>query len=124
MESIQTAQAPTAIGPYSQAMKANGFVFCSGQIALDPQTGQLVGHDVESQTQQVLKNLLAVLEAAGSSAQQVVKTTIFLKDMADFKTVNTIYAQTFDTHKPARATVAAAGLPMDVLVEIECVAIV
>ena len=120
---ISTDNAPSAIGPYSQATKANGFVFCSGQIALDPKTGTLVGDDVETQTKQVLKNLEAVLLAAGSGFEHVVKTTIFLKDMADFKAVNDIYSTAFSHHKPARATVAAAGLPMDVLVEIECVAL-
>ncbi len=120
---ISTENAPSAIGPYSQATKANGFVFCSGQIALDPKTGTLVGDDVETQAKQVLKNLEAVLIAAGSSFDKVVKTGIFLKDMNDFKVVNDIYATAFSKHKPARATVAAAGLPMNVLVEIDCVAL-
>ena len=124
MEIIKTDQAPAAIGPYSQAVKANGMVYCSGQIALDPQSGTLVSDSVEGQTHQVLANMKAVLMAAGSDVDRVVKTTIFLKTMDDFKTVNDIYANFFGSHKPARATVAAAGLPMDVLVEIECIALV
>ena len=124
MRYIDTKDAPAAIGPYSQAIEANGFLFCSGQIAIDPETGTLIGTDITSQTTQVLKNLSAVLIAGGARLEDVVKTTIFLKDMADFKTVNDIYALTFSSHKPARATVAVRELPMDVLVEIDCVAVI
>ncbi|RAP30788.1 hypothetical protein DID76_03325 [Candidatus Marinamargulisbacteria bacterium SCGC AG-414-C22] len=122
MEYIATKKAPQAIGPYSQAVTLNNLVFCSGQIALDPHTGSLAGSDIDTQTKQVLANLNEVLTAAGSSFDQVVKTTIFLKDMSDFAVVNTHYEAAFGNHKPARATVAVAGLPLDVLVEIECIA--
>jgi len=121
---IQTDNAPAAIGPYSQAIKAGGFVFCSGQVALDPQTGQFVAGGVAEQTEQVLKNLSAVLEAAGSSLDQVVKTTVFLADMKEFSEMNEVYARFFSEPPPARATVAAAGLPRDARVEIEAVALV
>ena len=121
---IQTENAPAAIGPYSQAIKAGGFVFVSGQIAIDPQTGQFVAGGVAEQTEQVLKNLSAVLEAAGSSLDQVVKTTVFLADMKEFSAMNEVYARFFSEPPPARATVAAAGLPRDARVEIEAVAIV
>jgi len=123
-ERIQTENAPAAIGPYSQAIKAGGFVFCSGQVALDPQTGQFVAGGVAEQTEQVLKNLSAVLEAAGSSLDQVVKTTVFLADMKEFSAMNEVYARFFSEPPPARATVAAAGLPRDARVEIEAVALV
>ena len=121
---IQTDNAPAAIGPYSQAIKAGGFVFCSGQVALDPRTGQFVAGGVAEQTEQVLKNLSAVLEAAGSSLDQVVKTTVFLADMKEFSEMNEVYARFFSEPPPARATVAAAGLPRDARVEIEAVALV
>jgi len=121
---IQTENAPAAIGPYSQAIKAGGFVFCSGQVAIDPQTGQFVAGGVAEQTEQVLKNLSAVLEAAGSSLDQVVKTTVFLADMKEFSAMNEVYARFFSEPPPARATVAAAGLPRDARVEIEAVALV
>jgi len=121
-ESVSTSDAPQAIGPYSQAIKANGFVFCSGQIALDPATMQVVAGDVRAQTEQVLKNVAAVLAAAGSGLDRVVKTTVFLKTMADFVAMNEVYAAHFGNNRPARSTVAAAGLPRDVLVEIEVVA--
>jgi len=121
---IQTENAPAAIGPYSQAIKAGGFVFCSGQVAIDPQTGQFVAGGVAEQTEQVLKNLSAVLEAAGSSLDQVVKTTVFLADMKEFSEMNEVYARFFSEPPPARATVAAAGLPRDARVEIEAVALV
>ncbi len=123
MELINTDQAPQAIGPYSQATKVNGLVFCSGQLGLNPATGKMVGDDVKSQTRQVLENLAAVLKAAGSSLQQVAKTTVFVADMNDFPTVNQIYAEAFDAHKPARATVQVARLPLDARVEIECIAV-
>lgn len=123
---VQTDQAPQPVGPYSQAIAAGGFVFCSGQIALDPVTNVLVGAgDVAVQTQQVLTNLQAVLGAAGTSLTQVVKTTIFLADMNDFAIVNSIYAGAFDADRaPARATVEVSRLPKDALVEIECIALV
>ncbi len=120
---VMTEQAPAAIGPYSQAIAAAGLVFCSGQIPLDPVTGQIVEGDIEIQTRRVLDNLTAVLQAAGSSPEQVVKTTIFLADMNDFATVNTIYAEYFGTEPPARSTVQVARLPRDVRVEVEAIAL-
>jgi 2-iminobutanoate/2-iminopropanoate deaminase len=123
MESIQTAQAPQAIGPYSQAVKANGMVFCSGQIAFDPATSQIIEGDVTAQTERVLLNLQAVLEAAGSSLARVVKTTVFLADMNDFAAMNAVYASFFGENRPARSTVQAARLPRDVRVEIEVIAL-
>lgn len=123
-ERIQTENAPAAIGPYSQAIKAGGFVFASGQVALDPRTGQFVAGGITEQTEQVLKNLQAVLEAAGSSLDQVVKTTVFLADMKEFSGMNEVYARYFSEPPPARATVAAAGLPRDARVEIEAVALI
>ena len=110
-ERIQTDNAPAAIGPYSQAIKAGGFVFVSGQIPIDVTTGEFVSNDVAEQTEQVLKNLSAVLEAAGTSLNNVVKTTVFLADMNDFAAMNDVYAKHFSENKPARATVQAAGLP-------------
>ncbi len=123
MKIISTSKAPAAIGPYSQAIKANGFLFCSGQIPLIPETMELIEHDITKQTQQVLQNLEAVLQEAGSSKNEVVKTTIFLADFNDFTIVNEIYGQFFGEHKPARATVEVSRLPKDVLIEIECIAI-
>ena len=123
MESIQTAQAPQAIGPYSQAVKANGMIFCSGQIALDPATTQVIEGDVAAQTERVLRNLQAVLEAAGSSLARVVKTTVFLADLNDFAAMNEVYAAFFGDNRPARSTVQVARLPRDVRVEIEVVAL-
>jgi 2-iminobutanoate/2-iminopropanoate deaminase len=120
---IQTDNAPAAIGPYSQAISANGMVFCSGQIPTNPTTGEFVAGGVREQTEQVLKNLSAVLEAAGSSLAQVVKTTVFLADMKEFSEMNEVYGQFFTGVTPARATVAAAGLPRDARVEIEAVAL-
>jgi len=122
-ERIQTENAPAAIGPYSQAIKAGGFVFVSGQIPIDPQTGEFVPGGIAEQTRQVLKNLAAVLEAAGSSLDRVVKTTVFLADMKEFSGMNEVYATFFSSPPPARATVAAAGLPRDARVEIEVVAL-
>ena len=122
-ERIQTDNAPAAIGPYSQAIKAGGFVFVSGQIPIDPQTGEFVPGGIAEQTRQVLKNLAAVLEAAGSSLDRVVKTTVFLADMKEFSGMNEVYATFFSSPPPARATVAAAGLPRDARVEIEAVAL-
>ena len=121
-EVVSTENAPGAIGPYSQAIKVNGMVFCSGQIPIDPATGQFVSEDVAAQTEQVLKNLEAVLRAAGSSLGSVVKTTVFLADMNDFTAMNEVYGKFFSENKPARATVQAARLPRDAKVEIECIA--
>lgn len=123
-EIISTDKAPGAIGPYSQAIKAAGMVFCSGQIPIDPATGEFVSNDVTEQTEQVFKNLIAVLEAAGTSLDGVVKTTVFLADMGDFNAMNEVYAKYFSNNKPARATVQAARLPRDAKVEIECIAVV
>lgn len=117
-----TPQAPQAIGPYSQAIVCNGWIFVSGQLGLDPTTGELVGPDVAAQTHQVLRNLKAILEAAGSGLERVVKTTIYLADMQDFKTVNAVYAEYFKEAPPARATVQVAALPRGGLVEIEAIA--
>lgn len=123
MEIISTDKAPAAIGPYSQAVKANGMVYCSGQIPIDISTGQFVSDDVVEQTHQVFKNLIEVLNAAGSSLGSVVKTTVFLADMNDFAAMNEVYAQYFNEHEPARATVQAARLPRDAKVEIDCIAV-
>ena len=122
METISTDKAPQAIGPYSQAVRIGEFIYTSGQIALTPE-GEMVQADIEKQTRQVLNNLSNVLEAAGTSLQKVVKTTIFLADMDDFAKVNEIYAEFFKEHKPARSTVAVKTLPKNALVEIEAVAI-
>jgi 2-iminobutanoate/2-iminopropanoate deaminase len=122
-EVVATARAPKAIGPYSQAIRANGLVFCSGQIALDPATNQLIEGDVVAQTERVLKNLTAVLQDAGSSLENVVKTTVFLKSMGDFAAMNETYAKFFTHNPPARSTVEAARLPKDVLVEIDVIAL-
>jgi len=121
-EVIATTNAPQAIGPYSQAIKAAGLVFCSGQIALDPASGAIVGNDVAQQTERVLKNLAAVLAAAGSGLDRVVKATVFLKSMADFPAMNEVYGHYFKTAPPARSTVEAARLPKDALVEIDVIA--
>jgi 2-iminobutanoate/2-iminopropanoate deaminase len=120
---IKTDNAPQAIGPYSQAVEANGFVFLSGQIPLDPETGEFVEGGIVEQTEQVLRNLRAVLEAAGSSLDLVVKTSVFLADMADFAAMNEVYGRYFTTKHPARATVQAARLPRDARVEIEVIAL-
>lgn len=122
-EIVTTENAPGAIGPYSQAIKVNGLVFCSGQIPIDPGTGEFVAGGVSEQTEQVLKNLSAVLEAAGTSIENVIKTTVFLADMNDFAAMNEVYGRFFEKNKPARATVQAARLPRDARVEIECIAI-
>ena len=119
---VQTPHAPAAIGPYSQATITGDLVFSAGQVALDPSSGTVVEGGIEEQTRQVLANLSAVLEAAGTTMSRVIKTTVFLTDMADFPAMNTIYAEAFDDHKPARSTVAVAGLPLGVLVEIEVIA--
>ena len=122
-ETISTDNAPGAIGPYSQAVKTGNMVFCSGQIPIDPVTGEFVSGDVAEQTRQVLKNLSAVLEAAGADLNNVVKTTVFLADMNDFTAMNEVYAEFFSENKPARATVQAARLPRDARVEIDCIAV-
>ncbi|MGD2069234.1 MAG: RidA family protein [Gemmatimonadota bacterium] len=119
---VHTPEAPEAIGPYSQAVVTDGWVFCSGQIPLDPETMELVEGDIEVQTDRVLRNLRAVLEAAGSGLSRVVKTTVFLADMGDFQAMNGVYAHHFGDHRPARAAVQAAKLPKGVDIEIECVA--
>lgn len=121
-ERIQTDSAPQAIGPYSQAIKANGLVFISGQIAIDPKTGQFIAGGIAEQTEQVLKNLAAVLEAAGSGLPSVLKTTVFLADMEEFATMNEIYGRFFTDEPPARSTVQAARLPRDARVEIDAIA--
>jgi 2-iminobutanoate/2-iminopropanoate deaminase len=121
---VSTDQAPKAIGPYSQAVVVNGFAFLSGQIPLDPATNQLIEGDIAAQTERVLENLKGVLAACGSSLAQVVKTTVFLKDMGEFAKMNEVYGRYFAADPPARATVEAARLPRDVRVEIECVATV
>jgi 2-iminobutanoate/2-iminopropanoate deaminase len=123
-EIISTENAPGAIGPYSQAVKTGNLVFCSGQIPIDPKTGEFVSSYVAEQTEQVLKNLSAVLEAAGTSLDAVVKTTVFLADMGDFNSMNEVYGRFFRDNKPARATVQAARLPKDAKVEIDCIAVV
>ncbi len=121
---VQTDAAPAAIGPYSQAVVHGGLVFTAGQIPLDPASGEMLDGDVAAQTELVLKNLSAVLEAAGSSLSAVLKTTVFLRDMNDFAAMNEVYARYFDEHRPARSAVQAARLPRDCAVEIECVAAV
>ena len=123
MEVIHTDKAPNAIGPYEQAIKANGFVYTAGQIGLEPATGELVAGGIEEQARRVLDNVTAVLEAAGSSWGQVVKTTIYLNDMADFAAVNAIYEGYLGSARPARTTVAVAGLPKGGLVEVDVVAL-
>ena len=122
-QTIATPKAPGAIGPYSQAVKANGLLFLSGQIALDPASGQVVDGDVRAQTERVLENLKAVLEAGGSSLGKVLKTTVFLADMADFAAMNEVYGRYFAQEPPARSTLQAAGLPRAVKVEIDVIAL-
>lgn len=123
MEVIHTDKAPNAIGPYEQAIKANGFVYTAGQIGLEPATGELVAGGIEEQARRVLDNVTAVLDAAGSSWGRVVKTTIYLSDMADFAAVNAIYEGYLGSARPARTTVAVAGLPKGALVEVDVVAL-
>jgi 2-iminobutanoate/2-iminopropanoate deaminase len=122
-EVVLTKDAPQPIGPYSQAIKAGGFVFASGQIALDPATGKLIEGDIKAQTDRVLKNLSAVLAGAGSSTDRVVKITVFLKNISDFPAMNEVYGKFFTSAPPSRSTVQAAGLPKDALVEIDVVAL-
>ena len=121
---VKTDKAPQAIGPYSQGIVAGGFVYCSGQIPLVPETGSLAAGGIEDQTRQVLKNVAAVLEAAGSSLDLAVKTTVYLQDMNDFAAMNKVYAEFFKAPAPARATVQVGRLPRDVKIEIEAVAVV
>ena len=123
MRVIATDGAPKAIGPYSQAIATDNLVFTAGQVALDPKSGELVGKTTAEQTEQVFANLKAVLSAAGVSLANVVKTTVYLADMADFAQMNEVYARHFGAHKPARSTVQAAGLPKNARVEIDCVAV-
>lgn len=121
-EMVKSDSAPAAIGPYSQAIKANGFVFLSGQIALDPRTGQMVGQDIKTQTRRVLDSLKAVLAAAGSSLEKVVRCTVFLRDMNDFGPMNEEYGSYFRELPPARTTVQVGKLPRDALIEIDVIA--
>lgn len=123
-EVISTDKAPKAIGPYSQAIRAGEFVFVSGQISLNPDSGEVVTGDIEAQAERVLKNVAAVLEAAGSSMEDVVKTTVYLKDLSDFPRFNECYARFFTKNPPARATIEASRLPKEVRVEIDAVAVV
>jgi 2-iminobutanoate/2-iminopropanoate deaminase len=122
-EIISTKDAPKAIGPYSQAVKANGFIFVSGQIAIDPSTQQVIAGDLATQTDRVLRNLSEILEAAGSGLGKVVRTTVFLKNMGEFAAMNEVYAKYFSSVPPARSTVEVSRLPKDVLVEIDVIAL-
>lgn len=124
VKTIQSAQAPAAIGPYSQAVIANGFLYTAGQIALEPATGTIIPGGVTEQTERVMANLSAILSAAGASWEDVVKTTVFLRSMADFTKMNEVYARRLGSARPARSTVEVSGLPRDVLVEIDVVAAV
>ncbi len=121
-QTIHTDRAPNAIGPYSQAVIANGFLFTAGQIALDPATSEIIAGDVVAQTEQVFKNLAAILDAAGATWNDVVKATVFIMDMKDFPRINEVYARVMGDARPARSTVQVAGLPRNVLVEIDLVA--
>jgi len=122
-EVIATEQAPKAIGPYSQAIRAQGLIFTSGQIAIDPATAQIIAGDVSAQTDRVLKNLAAILQASGSSLEKVLRCTVFLKNMADFAAMNEVYGRYFKQAPPARSTVEVARLPKDVLIEIDVIAV-
>ena len=124
MKPIASPSVPKAVGPYSQAMVAGGFVFCSGQLGLDPVTGQFAAADTQGQARQALRNLAAVLEAAGSGMRQVAKTAVFLADMNDFAVMNAEYEKAFGAHKPARSTIEVKRLPKDARIEIECIATV
>jgi len=123
IETVATDRGPKAIGPYSQAVRANGFVFLSGQIALDPKTQKIIEGGISVQTERVLENLKGIVEAAGASMQRVVKTTVFLADMNDFAEMNEVYSRYFATHPPARSTVEVSRLPRDVRVEIDLIAL-
>lgn len=122
METIQTDRAPKAVGPYSQALRAGEFVYVSGQIALDPKTGEVAGPDIESQAKQALANVRAIVEAAGGSVSDIVKTTVYLTDLADFPKFNAVYESFFGSHRPARSTIQASALPKGVRLEIDAVA--
>jgi 2-iminobutanoate/2-iminopropanoate deaminase len=119
---VTTDRGPKPIGPYSQAVKANGFIYLSGQVALDPRSGEMAGADVRQQTERVLENIKGILEAAGANLHHVIKVTVFLKDMNDFPAMNEVYARYFMTAPPARSTVQVSRLPKDALVEIEAIA--
>ena len=123
LKEIRTQDAPAPVGPYSQAIAVPGFVFCSGQVALDPKSGNMVGKTAEEQAVQVMDNMKNVLSAAGCSLHDIIKTTIFLKDLSSFAAVNAIYEKKLEGHKPARSTVEVSRLPKEALVEIECIAI-
>lgn len=123
-EFVRTKEAPAPIGPYNQAVKAGGFVFTSGQICIDPASNELISGDIREQTRRVLKNLSALLNASGSQLDRVVKTTVYLKNMSDFAAMNEVYAEFLNESAPARSTVEVARLPKDVLVEIDCIAMV
>ena len=124
LDFVSTSRAPKAIGPYSQAVQANGFLFTAGQVALDPDKGELVAGGISEQTTRALENLRAILSAAGSDFSHVIKTTVFLVDMADFGAMNEVYSRAFGDHRPARSTVAVAALPRGARVEIEVIAAV
>jgi len=121
---IAADKAPKAIGPYSQAIRVGNFVYASGQVHLDPATGELVGATIEDQTRRVFQNIIAVLEAAGTSLNHVVKTTVFMADLSEFARMNAVYAEYFPEHKPARSTVGVAALPKGARIEIDCIAVV
>jgi 2-iminobutanoate/2-iminopropanoate deaminase len=121
---VTTDRGPKPIGPYSQAIKANGFVYLSGQVALDPKTGEMVGADIRQQTERVFENIKGILEAAGATFHHVIKTTVFLKEMNDFTAMNEVYARFFTAAPPTRSTVQVSRLPKDALVEIEVIAAV
>jgi 2-iminobutanoate/2-iminopropanoate deaminase len=124
-QTISTSSAPSAIGPYSQAIRAGSLVFVSGQIPIDPSTGQLIQDtSIKAQTRRVLQNLLAIVESSGGTAQNVVKTTVFLRNMGDFAEMNAVYSEFFTGAPPARSTIEAARLPRDVSVEIDCIAVI
>lgn len=123
LQRITAQEAPKAVGPYSHAMVANDLVFCSGQVPLDPATGELVTGDIAAQTERILDNLASVLAAAGSSLDRVIKTTVFLADFNDFAAMNDAYAERFGEHRPARSTIGVAALPRGARIEIECVAL-
>ena len=120
---VQTDRAPKAIGPYSQAIVSGDLIFCAGQVALDPKTGELVSGDIREQTRRVLDNLAAVLETAGAGLDRVTKTTVFLTDFAEFAAMNEVYAERFGAHRPARSTVQISTLPKGARIEVECIAV-
>lgn len=122
LKSVNTEKAPKAIGPYSQAIVTGDLIFCAGQVALDPKTGELVSGDIRDQTRRVLDNLAAVLDAAGAGLDRVTKTTVFLTDFAEFAAMNEVYAEKFGAHRPARSTVQISTLPRGARIEIECIA--